>query len=980
MSKAIIIPECNKNFGGIKDEIALSPNDKKDGAIGLFSRLLRLDSLKRNSAPGSPTSTEPPATYYGVYIPCEIKKGPDEEALHVYKNKSEALELVRRYKLARFKAFHNYQDAVSFALRGAEPVDTIDGNDNSLMGEKPYPFKAPSPQDMVALRKAIEAGLATTVRDRVWENPRFFISSGNTPAIMQEGSRYNALHVAAKSMNAEICNLILTTVGNPTFVQTLYGADADPESCKEFASILVDRYLNTPDKAMNETPLHFAAKFGAEDAVDVLTSFPQCNRTAVNKYGEQPKDIICKRSSSSSPETVRRISTMLQDRYYVPVLHSEDDSGAPTIGRPFTPAVPPEINSDPLSPRYEIRAFAGPMAAREADQFRRRWKTPPRTQKGPLAPPAFRLRDLAKGLENVGRNLADEMKIGWKEYWPFLDTFTDLRTLEGLTLLENYLKSKYESACSYAYSDSCAQSHVTPDDLSLSRISLGSSQSTPIKDTVSPMSKLCVALKACKISSDRPPHWRKTDPIRQRLCRQPSLKNSLTNGESTPTINHTVNQLLCIERTCQVFAKRIADALIFSLTSEPEVAGDSLKGEAKHLQHTMFTYMDDERFQKIDFALIHSRLAQLVVFKFKHQTHDLDDINNLVEFLVKLRCPNDDIFSSDDERKPVSYRGTTRVKNTHVIDAHIKCLASFICEELTEAEVTKAPATSEGECSEIWDKASKCRCDWKIEAFERNSKKNTSFRKNRSILSTSPKNDSFIRRLSFDYDIGDGKLQRNESEKPMSINSPAGDNGATIFTVDMAKCQVIEAEISEDDSAASCNSEDGDEYQTASEHSEHEEEDEGPELDMHEASDRAVAEPFIYGEEPRKMDRLVFDALCECNINVQQFPNVYRWRHTVALYSPTERDKWKPAPSADESLSSMSVCASPGAQTPRRARASAPLASSPAARSTPCKDGRGECCRAVPLQVSNWLRVTGPNSPRSAVASKNVGHNVSFGF
>ncbi|KAM3965913.1 LOW QUALITY PROTEIN: ankyrin repeat and LEM domain-containing protein 2 [Aphomia sociella] len=979
MSKAIIIPECNKNFGGIKDEITLSPNDKKDGAIGLFSRLLRLDALKRNSAPGTPTVADPPVTYYGVYIPCEIKKGPDEEALHVYKNKSEALELVRRYKLARFKALQNYQDAVSFALRGAEPVDTTDGNDNSLMGEKPYPFKAPSPQDMVALRKAIEAGLATTVRDRVWENPRFLVSSGNTPSIMQEGSRYNALHVAAKAMNADICNLILTTVGNPTFVQTLYGMDADPESCKEFASILVDRYLNTPDKAMNETPLHFAAKFGAEDAVDVLTSFPQCNRTAVNKYGEQASDIICKRSPNSAADTVQRIEVMLRDRYYVPVLHSEDDSGAPTIGRPFTPAVPPELNRD-LSPRYEIRAFAGPMPAREAEQFRRRWKTPPR---GRVAPATFRLRDLSKGLENVGRNLAEEMKIGWKEYWPFLDTFTDIRSAEGLALLENYLKNKYESACSYAYSDSCAQSHVTPDELSLSRISLSASQSTPIKDPLSPMSELCVALKTCKISSDRPSHWRKTDPIRQRLCRQPSLKNNLTNGDLPPTINHTVNQLLCIERTCQVFATRIADALIFSLTTEPETAGESLKGEAKHLQHTIFTYMDDERFQKIDFALIHSRLAQVVVFKLKQQTSDLDDINNLVEFLVKLRCPNDDIFSSDDERNPVSYRGTNRMKNNHVIDAHVRCLASFICEEFTENEVMRGPAISQVECSEIWKKASKCRCDWKIDAFERNSKKNTSFRKNRSILSTSPKSESFIRRLSFDHDIGDGKLQRNESEKPVSVNSPAGDNPATIFTVDMGKCQVVEAEISEDDSVTSCHS-DGEEYRTASEQSDNEEP-EDVELDMREASDRAVAEPFIYGEEPSKMDRLVFDALCDCQISVQQYPNVYRWRHTVALYSPTEREKWKSAPTADDSVSSVSLCASPLSRTHWRGRPPASPASpaspvGPAARSTPCKGDRGESSRAVPLQVSNWLRVTGPNSPRSALASKNVGHNVSFGF
>lgn len=346
------------------------------------------------------------------------------------------------------------------------------------------------------------------------------------------------------------------------------------------------------------------------------------------------------------------------------------------------------------------------------------------------------------------------MKIGWKEYWPFLDTFTDLRTPEGLTLLENYLKAKYESACTFAYSDSCVDMPETPEDLTISRLNLGNiSQQNSVTDTsMSPMSELCVAMNTCKIT-DRPPHCRKTGPLRRLLTQQPIVKK-LPNGDSTPVINHTVSQLLCIERTCQVFAKRIADALTFSLTAEPEVAGESLKSEAKHLQHTIFTYMDDERFQKIDFALTHSRLAQLVVYKLRQHTTDLDDINNLVEFLVKLRCPNDDIFSSDDERKPTSSRGPNRVKMMHVIDSQVRCLASFICEELTETDVTKGPAISETECTEIWEKAAKCRCDWKIEAFERNSKKNASFRKNRSILSTSPKSDSFIRRLTFEHDIG----------------------------------------------------------------------------------------------------------------------------------------------------------------------------------------------------------------------------------
>ncbi|XP_004925434.3 ankyrin repeat and LEM domain-containing protein 2 homolog isoform X1 [Bombyx mori] len=963
MSKAVVIPG-SKDIGGMREELSISPSEKKDGAIGLLRRFLRFESLKRSS-PVSPTSLEPSVTYYGVYIPCEIKKGPDEEALHVYENKADALELVKRYKLARFKAFRNRQDAISFALRGAEPVDTTDGNDNSLMGEKPYPFKAPSPQDMVSLRKAIEAGLTCTVRDRVWDNPRFLVSSGNTPAIMQEGSRYNALHVAAKSMNAEICNLILTTVGDPAFVQKLYGGDADPESCKEFAGILVDRYLNTPDKAMNETPLHFAAKFGAEEVVDVLTSFPQCDLSAVNKYGEQAKDIICKRASGRVEERAGRMATLLQQRYYVPVLHCEDGSAAPEVGRPFTPAAPPDINPDPLSPRYEIRAYAGPMRAERAASLRVRWKTPPRA--------AFRLHDLAKGLETVGRNLANEMNVDWKEYWPFLETFTDLRTTEGLTLLENYLKAKYESAWSLAYSDSCVESRL--EDSSVSRIALSLSHNSPVVETnLSPMSELCDAMRTCKISNDRPSHWNRTDPVKQRLCRQPH--KLAANGDSSPIANHTVSRLLCIERTCQVFAKRIADALALSL---------SLRSEAKHLQHTISTYMDDERFQKIDFALIHSRLAQLVVSKLKQRT---DDVSTLLEYLVKLRCPNEDIFSSDEERRP-GHRA--RHKLSQVIDEHVRCLSSFVCEELNEAKGCKGPAVSESECLVLWEHACKCLCDWKVE-LDRSSKRNSSFRKNRSTLSTSPKSDSFIRRLNFDHDIGDGKLQNVEFEKPVLLNSPAGDGGPTLVTVQMDKCQVVEAELSEDESIASCNSEGEEAYVTASEHSEAEEE-------MFEALDRAAAEPFIYGEEPSKADRLVYDALADCRVSPDEYPCVYRWRHAVGLYAPRDRNSWREHEQRAESrtFAAPAHCSTPrggpggGAWGTQGGGAwgthgggawgthggGAWSTQGGGAGGTP---GASSPDRTISLQVSRWLRVTGPNSPRSAPAVRSAGHNVSFGF
>jgi len=104
------------------------------------------------------------------------------------------------------------------------------------------------------------------------------------------GSRYNALHIAAKKGKPEMCEFILNTVGDPKFMQWHYGED----KCKTYlnpAQIMQDLYLNTPDKGLNETPLHFAVKFGFKDVVRVLVSYSQCIKILPNKYNQLPIDV-----------------------------------------------------------------------------------------------------------------------------------------------------------------------------------------------------------------------------------------------------------------------------------------------------------------------------------------------------------------------------------------------------------------------------------------------------------------------------------------------------------------------------------------------------------------------------------------------------------------------------------------------------------------------------------------------------------------
>ncbi|KAK0162826.1 hypothetical protein PV327_006570 [Microctonus hyperodae] len=402
--------------------------------------------------------------YHAIYIPPESEDSIEEQ-LHVYTDKDEALQTIKKYRSGRLKTFKSRLEAEQYAKHGSEKSNghsTRVPTNAPIFEEKTSSFKGLKPQELVAFRKLIENGDLEAVKKTALENPRYLISSGDTPAILQEGCRYNALHIASSkgSRNVEMCKLILDTVSDPEFVALHYGKD-DSKTYVNRAQVLLDLYLNTPDKGLNETPLHFAAKYGLKDVVKLLVSYSQCIKTLKNKYDQIPMEIICMRRCQNDEILKKDIKLYLEDQYYVPVLRSEDNTIQPQIGQPFSPTSPPRQNADPISPRVEVRAFAGPMTKPQAMEFRKKWKTPPRlhgtlfkhdksmtdspgllTSPKPNDMDIIRLKDTEKGLERVGRNLAEEYSVAWKEFWPFLDEFTDLRDDEGLAKLEKYLMEK----------------------------------------------------------------------------------------------------------------------------------------------------------------------------------------------------------------------------------------------------------------------------------------------------------------------------------------------------------------------------------------------------------------------------------------------------------------------------------------------------------------------------------------------------------
>jgi ankyrin repeat and LEM domain-containing protein 2 len=65
---------------------------------------------------------------------------------------------------------------------------------------------------------------------------------------------------------------------------------------EERSNNLLDAMLNTPDKIENNTPLHYACKFGNVEIVETLLNFKICNRESVNKLAK----ILCSSDTSTS--------------------------------------------------------------------------------------------------------------------------------------------------------------------------------------------------------------------------------------------------------------------------------------------------------------------------------------------------------------------------------------------------------------------------------------------------------------------------------------------------------------------------------------------------------------------------------------------------------------------------------------------------------------------------------------------------------
>ncbi|XP_031628233.1 uncharacterized protein LOC116344012 [Contarinia nasturtii] len=884
--------------------------------------------------------------YYGVFIPSEKKNAfIEEDAQLVFSDKIEAFKMLKKVRESRVKSFKTFEEAQRFSKCGLEsPTETetpiiinaevngipTNGNMNnnvncdknsakaSPVGEKPSSFRGPTSQELVKFRKMIEQGDRDSVQNLIRSNPRYLVSSGDTPTILKESFRYNALHQSAISKNAVIASLILETVGDPEFIKLLYGKD-DDRTAEHVSNILLDLYLNTPEKGRSETPLHLAAKFGAVDVVEVLKSYRECE-SKKNAEGFLPKDIICSRASSVDPEVFKAIKTLLEGQFYVPVMRSFDNSMPPVIGEPFMethlPNVPAE---DLLSPKMEIRALAGPMNKEQAETFRKRWKTPPRSLGSPASylkspvnehspmngsplssypnsivrqrstpnktpqkdatptksiektsrrlfdtslnedeptvgqstkktlfknyrsqshddslndtmimtptlhslsdfsfnehqckSPGFRerhlkLADVDKGLEVIGRGLAKEIRITWREHWSFLDEFIDISSEDGLAKFEKYLQDRLDDRMK------------PPPSMSIHQRKL---QLTPLP--VTPISKISQKLNKLRIERDQDESFNGVRP-------------------SPPSSPSAFHAYLCVEKSCQIYANRLLKPISQNPTNIVTV-NDVLVGELARLKSLICSYKHDIRFFGVDFQSTHSRFAHIFTALLNK-----DDECQKHKVSEALHSTLDHILQAKEK----SANNTS--KNGISQDEHAKQMTQLIClikqllRRLNDSSniIPLEVLTSESDCVDIWHAEQKCECEW---TNSPNNKLNRSIKRKH--------------RLSEIFSDFCDKFNIKSDE--MEIDDEEGDD--TFWSLNN----------SDEDSNS-----DDDEYFTPPQ---------SPLLEFFDDSDpKILYDNFIFGQEPTKMDNDVLKALHNVDIDRNSHPNIYHWQSALMTYSEQER-------------------------------------------------------------------------------------------
>lgn len=328
----------------------------------------------------------------------------------------------------------------------------------------------------------------------------------------------------------------------------------------------------------------------------------------------------------------------------------------------------------------------------------------------PYTVPGFRernlkLADVDKGLEVIGRGLAKDHNIIWREHWSFLDEFTDIASDDGLRKFEQYLREQSDKKIK----PSTMPMPMPKPKVSQKTLAVPTTTTTPC---ATPISKICN--KLTKLNFVRDAH-----------------DQTFQARSSTPLSPTAFHAYLCVEQSCQVYAKRFLTRLVDN-PSNIVTVNDVLVGELARLKSLICSYKNDGRFIGIDFSATHSRFAHIVI-AFLEQTENKETVTIFEQTCKQILQSKEKAFQNAKKNGNIE-----TIRNT----AQLVCLLEQFLKRLSMIRngtrntnlIYPEILTSETECSDVWQDEYRCDCEW-INATETKSNRNIK-RKNQRTSDT----------------------------------------------------------------------------------------------------------------------------------------------------------------------------------------------------------------------------------------------------
>uniref|UniRef100_H2XPP7 Ankyrin repeat and LEM domain-containing protein 2-like n=2 Tax=Ciona intestinalis TaxID=7719 RepID=H2XPP7_CIOIN len=188
-----------------------------------------------------------------VFVVFQSNEESRDRKMEIFCDQISALKFLSKNKNGRLMKFENKQKAQEYEKLNGHLLTTQPHNDE-ISYEKPNSFKSLKQVELNKLLKAIESNDLNKFDELVLNNPRYLINSGDGPVLLKPNTRYNPLHIAARSNQPEMVKQIISTLSDPDFQKKMYTNISSPHENTSRLHHILDLYFNTPEKGFYETP------------------------------------------------------------------------------------------------------------------------------------------------------------------------------------------------------------------------------------------------------------------------------------------------------------------------------------------------------------------------------------------------------------------------------------------------------------------------------------------------------------------------------------------------------------------------------------------------------------------------------------------------------------------------------------------------------------------------------------------------------